>query len=147
MIYPPHTTHRLQALDAVMFKSLSSYYSTGLISFTQRSMGLLAVRKADFILLFWATWTSLFTQNLIFKAFEATGVWPRNRDAILKRFRNRAPKNSDESVPFTSLMESDWRRLRQVVQSVVKHRAEKEANELTEVLHHYSTRSKVSATK
>jgi hypothetical protein len=34
-------------------------------------------------------------------------------------------------------MESDWRRLRQVVQSVVKDGAEKEANELTEVLHYY----------
>ena len=64
-------------------------------------------------------------------------MWPRNRDAVLKRFRNRAPKNSDKSTPFTSLMESDWRRLRQVVQSVVKDGAEKEANELTEVLHYY----------
>jgi hypothetical protein len=112
MIYPPHATHSLQALDVVMFKSLSSHYSTGLISFTQRSMGLLAVRKADFIPLFWAAWTSSFTQNLMFKAFEATGVWPRNRDAVLKRFRNRAPKSSDELAPCTSLMESDWRRLR-----------------------------------
>jgi hypothetical protein len=100
-------------------------------------MGLLPVRKADIILLFWAAWTSSFTPNLIFKAFEATGVWPRNRDAVLKRFRNRALKNSDESAPFTSLMKSDWRRLRQVVQSVVNDGAEKEANELTEVLHHY----------
>jgi hypothetical protein len=74
MIYPPHATHSLQALDVVMFKSLSSYYSTGLISFIQRPMGLLAVRKADFIPLFWAVWTSLFTQNFKFKAFEATGM-------------------------------------------------------------------------
>jgi hypothetical protein len=100
-------------------------------------MGLLPVRKADFIPLFWAAWTSLFTHNLIFKAFEATGVWLRNRDAVLKRFRNRALKNLDESAPFTSLIESDWRRLRQVVQSVVKDGAEKEVNELTEILHHY----------
>jgi hypothetical protein len=137
MIYPPHATHSLQALDVVMFKSLSSHYSTRLISFTQKSMGLLPVRKADFILLFWAAWISSFTPNLVFNAFEATRVWPRNRDAVLKRFRNRALKNSDESAPFTSLMESDWRRLRQVVQPVVKDGAEKEANELTEVLHHY----------
>jgi hypothetical protein len=137
MIHPPHATHSLQALNVVMFKSLSSHYLTRLISFTQKSMGLLPVGKADFILLFWAAWTSSFTPNLIFKAFEATGVWPRNRDAVLKRFRNRVLKNSDESAPFTSLMESDWRRLRQVVQSVVKDGAEKEANELTEVLHHY----------
>jgi hypothetical protein len=120
-----------------MFKSLSSHYSTKLISFTQRSMGLLSVKKADFLPLFSAAWTSSFTQNLIFTAFEATGVWPRNRDAALRRFRNRAPKNPDESGPFQSLMETDWRKLRQVIKSVVKDGAEKEAKQLTEVLHHY----------
>jgi hypothetical protein len=45
--------------------------------------------------------------------------------------------DSDESAPLTSLMESDWRRLRQVVQSVVKDGTKKEANKLTKILHHY----------
>jgi hypothetical protein len=98
-------------------------------------MGLLPVRKSDFILVFWAVRTSLSTQNLIFEAFETTGVWPRNRDVVLKEFRNRVLKNLDESAPFTLLVKSDWRRLRQVVQSVVKDGTEKEANELTQVLH------------
>jgi hypothetical protein len=38
-------------------------------------------------------------------------------------------------------MESDWRRLRQVVQSVVQDGAEKEANQLTQALHHYQVQN------
>jgi hypothetical protein len=52
MIYPPYATHSLQALDVVMFKSLSSNYSSNLSSFTQKSLGMLPVKTADFILLF-----------------------------------------------------------------------------------------------
>jgi hypothetical protein len=124
-----------------MFKSLSSNYSSNLISFTQKSLGMLPVKKADFIPLFWSAWISTFTSRLIFKAFEATGVWPRNRDAVLKRFKHQPPRNQNDSGPFTSLMESDWRRLRQVVKSIVKEGAEKEANELTQALHHYQVQN------
>jgi hypothetical protein len=38
-------------------------------------------------------------------------------------------------------MESDWRRLRQVIQSVVKDRAKKEANQVTQALHHYQVQN------
>jgi hypothetical protein len=141
MIYPPHATYSLQALDVVMFKSLLSNYSSNLISFTQKSLGMLPVKKTDFILLFWSAWISTFTPRLIFKAFEATGVWPRNRDAVLKRFKHQPPRNQDISSPFTSLMKSDWRRLRQVVKGAVKKGAEKEANELTQALHHYQVQN------
>ncbi|KAF1935179.1 hypothetical protein EJ02DRAFT_362080, partial [Clathrospora elynae] len=77
----------------VMFKSLSSQYSAKLITHTQKSLGILPVKKADFVLLFWSAWTSSFTKELIFKAFEATGVWPKNREAVLKRFYYKAPKD------------------------------------------------------
>jgi hypothetical protein len=134
MIYPPHATHSLQALDVVMFKSLSSQYSKKLTNHTHKLLGILPVKKGDFVPLFWSAWVSSFTDKLIFKAFEATGIWPKNRDAVLKRFKHKPPTNPNE---FTSLMESDWRRLRQVVKSVVKEGAENEANQVTQALHHY----------
>jgi hypothetical protein len=141
MIYPLHATHSLQALDVVMFKSLSSQYSKKLINHTDKSLGILPVKKGDFIPLFWSAWISSFTEKLIFNAFEATGVWPRNRDAVLKRFKNKASTNPNKSGSFTSLMESDWRRLRREVQSVVKDEAEKEANEITQGIHHYQVQN------
>jgi hypothetical protein len=107
MIYPPHATHSLQALDVVMFKSLSSQYSKKLINHTHKCLGILPVKKGDFIPLLWSAWISSFTEKLIFKAFEATGVWPRNRNAVLKRFKNKASTSPNRSGSFTSLMESD----------------------------------------
>jgi hypothetical protein len=136
IIYPPHATYSLQALDVVMFKSLSSQYSKRLTIYTHKSLGILPLKKGDFVPLFWSAWISTFTEKLIFKAFEATGVWPRNRDAVLKRFKNKASTNQNRSGSFTSLMESDWRRLRMVIKSVVKDGAEKEANEIIQGIHH-----------
>jgi hypothetical protein len=52
MIYPPHATHSLQALDVVMFKSLSSQYSKKLTKHTHKSLGILPVKKGDFVPLF-----------------------------------------------------------------------------------------------
>jgi hypothetical protein len=37
MVYPPHLTHTLQALDVVMFKSLSSSYTIQLIDYLYKS--------------------------------------------------------------------------------------------------------------
>ena len=147
MIYPPHATHSLQALDVVMFKSLSSQYSKRLTNRTHKSLGILPLKKGDFIPLFWSAWVSSFTKKLIFKAFEATGVWPRNREAVLKRFKHKEPTNPNDSGSFTSLMESDWRRLRQVVQLAVKEGAENQANQITQALHHYQVQNDLLLTE
>ena len=56
IIYPPHSTHTLQPLDVVMFKGLSTAYSTELISHLHKSQGLLPVKKGDFFALFWKPW-------------------------------------------------------------------------------------------
>jgi hypothetical protein len=52
IIYPPHATHSLQPLDIVMFKSLSSQYSKNLTNHTHQSLGILPIKKGDFIPLF-----------------------------------------------------------------------------------------------
>jgi hypothetical protein len=80
MIYPPHAAHSLQHLDVVMFKSLSSHYSKNLTNHTHLSLGILPIKKGDFVPLFWSAWVSSFIKELIFKAFEATGIWPRPKE-------------------------------------------------------------------
>jgi hypothetical protein len=52
IIYPPYATHSLQPLDVVMFKSLSSQYSKNLTNHTHQSLGILPIKKSDFVPLF-----------------------------------------------------------------------------------------------
>jgi hypothetical protein len=49
MIYLPYATHTLQPLDVVMFKSLSSQYSKNLTNYTHQSLGILLIKKGDFV--------------------------------------------------------------------------------------------------
>jgi hypothetical protein len=75
-VFPPHSTHTLQPLDVVCFKSLSTNYSAKLTDHLFKTQGLLAVQKGDFFPLFWSAWESTLTTKLVLKAFEATGIAP-----------------------------------------------------------------------
>jgi len=48
VIYPPHTTHRLQTLDVGCFAPLATYYGQSLEAFTNSSEGLTRMSKKDF---------------------------------------------------------------------------------------------------
>jgi hypothetical protein len=76
LVYPPHATHTLQPLDVSCFKLLSQSYSYELIYHNHNTKEWLPVGKADFISLFWPAWVNTFTKELIFGAFEATGIQP-----------------------------------------------------------------------
>jgi hypothetical protein len=104
-IFPPHSTHTLQPLDVVMFKPLSSSYSKELSAHLQRTQGLIPITKGDFFTLFWKAWGSSFTKKLILKSFEATGVWPMDRDVILKRFRHNTPDEVEQQGSSPTLTE------------------------------------------
>jgi hypothetical protein len=75
-IFPPHSTHTLQPLDVVMFKPLSTAYSKELTTYLHKGQGLVNIKKGDFFHLFWKAWVSTFTQELIIRSFEATGIAP-----------------------------------------------------------------------
>ena len=83
LIFPPHATHTLQPLDVVCFKSLSQNYSTELDIHNYKTLGWLPVDKADFFSLFWPAWVNTFTESLVLKAFEVTGIHPPNALATL----------------------------------------------------------------
>jgi hypothetical protein len=46
-----------------------------LAEYTQRSQGLVPIKKGDF-LLFWDAWQASFKKQTILQSFAATGIWP-----------------------------------------------------------------------
>jgi hypothetical protein len=81
-IMPPHSTHTLQLLDVVMFKPLSTAYSSALTTHLHKSQGLVPIKKGDFFPLFWEAWVASFRKQLVEKSFSATGIWPMEREVI-----------------------------------------------------------------
>ncbi|KAF1996484.1 DDE-domain-containing protein, partial [Amniculicola lignicola CBS 123094] len=82
-VFPPHLTHTLQPLDV-----------------------------GDFFPLFWRAWLTSFKEESIFKSFKATGIWPLEREVILKRFYLETYEERDSS---SGLSEADWRKMRALV--------------------------------
>lgn len=123
-IYPPHATHRLQPLDVCVFKSLSAAYSAELDEFIYQSQALLSIVKRDFLRLFWTSWTSTMTHQLITKAFQCTGIWPQDPAPVLQRFDqnqsdNRRDNRSPESSTTSALSASDTTKLFALIKSTV----------------------------
>jgi hypothetical protein len=73
--------------------------------------------KGDFFPLFWSSWNSVFKALLIKRSFEATGIYPLNPDAILKKFAKEA---SDSDSSQSVLSGDDWLKLKTIVRCEVK---------------------------
>jgi hypothetical protein len=131
-IFPPHSTHTLQSADVVLFKPLSTAYSQQLTRRTQRSKGLLPVKKGSFFSLFWPAWLQSFTKDNIRKAFDTTGLHPLNRDKVLKRFPEGA---ADPSTPPLPPSGTTARSLTSELDSVVADKSSKEACALRQKVH------------
>jgi hypothetical protein len=61
LILPPHSTHRLQPLDVVLFGLLSLAYSQELNKKQAQSLGFTSIKKKQFLKLFHPAWNSAFT--------------------------------------------------------------------------------------
>jgi hypothetical protein len=65
---------------------------------------------------------------------------PIDREAVLKRFHAktpRTPEEDDEHEPQSSpLVEADWRKIRRVVEQVVKDGEQRKAQKISESFHH-----------
>jgi len=147
MVFPPHATHSLQPLDVVMFKPLSSFYSSELAAYLHRSQGLVAVKKRDFLPLFWAAWELSFTSQNVLKAFEATGVSPPNADKVLNRFR-KAPSDENEDPGFEPEgNRTSWNQLRKLYDGAVKDNDEKLSKRLCVAIHSLQTYNEILNTE
>jgi hypothetical protein len=123
-ILPPHSTHQLQPLDVVMYSPLSAAYSSELRQQQYRSLGLLPVKKADFFPLFWSAYTRSFKEKSILSAFEATGIWPMNREVVTNKFRPYTPPQESSNTASSHLSPSNWTRMGRLVDDVVKGRTD-----------------------
>jgi hypothetical protein len=142
-IFPPHSTHTLQPLDVVLFKPLSSAYSSELAHHQQQALGHLPIKKGDFYPLFRSAWNTSFKKETILKSFEATGIWPMNPEVILKRFTStsdrgqRTPSSQPEQPP------SDWIGVRRLIQSAVEDTRSSEAKQLSTSFHHLQVQNEL----
>jgi hypothetical protein len=132
-IFPPHSTHTLQPADIILFKPLSTVYSQQLTRQTQRSKGLLPVKKGSFFSLIWPAWLQSFTKDNTLKAFEATGLQPLDCDKVLKRFSEGAATPSTPPPPEAGITA---RKIIRKLDSVVGDRYSNEAKALRHKVHH-----------
>jgi hypothetical protein len=94
------------------------------------TQGYLAIKKGDFFPLFWDAWISSFKKETVLKSFEATGIWPKDPEKILKRFYY-TPRDNENFLPVTPPPDtSDWRHIRLIARAAVKDMESAEAKEL-----------------
>jgi hypothetical protein len=144
-IYPPHSTHTLQPLDVVMFKPLSSAYSTQVSQFMERSQGLSSMSKRDFCPMFMAAWEASFKEETILKAFKATGLSPLNPEVILKRFNRQPTQGSSSDSDSSALSASNWRKTESLLREVVADRSDPRAQKLSRAFHQISVQKSLLA--
>jgi hypothetical protein len=144
MVFPPHSTHTLQPLDVVMFKPLSTAYSTELSTYLHRSQALLPIKKGDFFPLFWKAWVASFKEETILKSFAATGISPFEPEVILKRFTKTSLDTQESRESSSSVLSGeDWRKMERLVRSTVKDQSSKDAQKLSRSLHHISVQNEL----
>ncbi|KAK1918699.1 hypothetical protein P3342_001748 [Pyrenophora teres f. teres] len=93
------------------------------------------IKKGDFFPLFWSAWISSFTESLILKAFEATGIWPMDANVILRRFASTPDAERSSS---SGLSDHDWRKLDRLVRAAFNDSHQYEARKLRSSVHHIS---------
>ncbi|GBE85902.1 DDE-domain-containing protein [Sparassis crispa] len=81
--YPPHCTHALQGLDVVCFAKLKKEFHMEIQQF--EALHRSRVMKADFAGVFGRAFLRAFTEETVRAAFEATGIWPFNPDAVAEK--------------------------------------------------------------
>ena len=90
-ILPPHSTHRLQPLDVVIFSPLATAYSNQIDAFIQSSRGFGRITKRVFWSLFRNAWTSALTLPNIRAGFSATGIHPFQPSKVLQQLKIKTP--------------------------------------------------------
>lgn len=78
---PPHTSHRLQPLDVCVYGPLKTAYNRECDSFL-RSKNYQKIDQSDIAELFKKAYNKIATIEKGVKGFEATGIFPINRDVI-----------------------------------------------------------------
>ena len=100
LVLPPHSTHRLQPLDVLLFGLLSLRYHQELNKFSTRGLGMTSMKKKHFLKLFRPAYRNSFTEENIQKAFAKPGIWPYNPTLVLNVItRPITPPPVDQPAP------------------------------------------------
>jgi hypothetical protein len=76
------------------------------------------------------------TEKLVLKSFKATEIFPMDRDVTLKKYRPRTPDEAEDEPRSSPLEEANWRKIRRVMEQVVRDGQEQKAQKITTSLHH-----------
>jgi len=101
--YPPHSTHRLQALDVSLFSPLSTYYSQRLDDWMMAGRGFAQIDRHHFYKLFKPAYDQAFSEANIRSAFRKTGIHPLDPEVVL---RTLSTKPAASSTTMTSSSDS-----------------------------------------
>ena len=75
------------------------------------------------------------SRDSILQSFRATGVWPMEADAVLKRFNNHPQQHDTDSETGEQGDGDSWIQLRKVFDAAVADKAKVEAKRLSQGLH------------
>ena len=101
--YPPHCTHVLQGLDVVCFAKLKSELKDAIQKFEETKN--CTVGKTEFMGVFCEAFPKAFDRETVKAVFQATGIYPFDRDAIKPEQMRPAEATATKSsfaLTFTS---------------------------------------------
>jgi hypothetical protein len=133
VVYPPHSTHRLQPLDVSLFSPLAIRYSQQLQQHIHDTKGFNGVSKRDFFRLFWPAYNASFIRTNIESAFRRTGIHPFNPDVITEWFKPTPPETRPTSAGSNSshISASDERRIRRLLKEALdEYKSEETAQKM-----------------
>jgi len=151
VIYPPHTTHRLQPLDVGCFAPLSTHYSQSLESFCSRSEGLTKMSQKEFFGVFWPAWQKAFTEANIRSSWKKTGLVPWRLAVVLDKLKQQPSAAETRQRRLSSSPPLDWgsptarRSVRKAVGRSVDRNTKKLLSRLTDEL--LSTKAQLTIAK
>jgi hypothetical protein len=151
VIYPPHTTHRLQPLDVGCFAPLATYYSQSLESFSNSSEGLTRMSQKEFFGVFWPAWQKAFTEANIKSSWKKTGLVPWCPAVVLDRLKQQPsatearPREPSSSPPLDWDSPAARRSVRKAVSRSVDRNTKKLLSRLTDEL--LSTKAQLTLVK
>lgn len=118
MVFPPHSTHRLQPLDVSVFSPLSQAYSKGLNEHVQKTQGFSSVNKALFWRLFWPAWDKALNKHNIKSGFRKTGICPLDPQVVIAKIQWQPLKQTDTLLDEPGTMPQNIRELRQLTDPI-----------------------------
>lgn len=146
VVYPPHSTHRLQPLDVSLFSPLASYYTQELTNWIVRTAGLSSITKRTFFELFWPAFQRAFVKENILSGWRETGLQPFNPNLVLDQV-TPDERPSSSTTGSSAMSNSNWRKVRGMVQRAVGHAVTKEARKLINTVDHLQARNAILEVK